>query len=155
MPNSSPPRRRCGSPPTPSRASAARATPGTSPSSATCARPRSCRSSRAPTRSSASSAAATWSAPAPNPPTTSCAPRPRSLRHETHRIRRPVTGGASGLGRATAAALLHAGAHVVIADLPSSPGAAVAEELAGAGPRIRFVPTPRHSLRHRVTSPAQ
>ncbi|WP_307178093.1 SDR family NAD(P)-dependent oxidoreductase [Streptomyces africanus] len=51
-----------------------------------------------------------------------------------------VTGDASGLGRATATALLRAGAHVVIADLPSSPGAAVAEELAGAGPRVRFVP---------------
>ena len=51
-----------------------------------------------------------------------------------------VTGGASGLGRATVTALLQAGAHVVIADLPSSPGAAVAEELAGAGPRVRFVP---------------
>ncbi|MEU9173875.1 SDR family NAD(P)-dependent oxidoreductase [Streptomyces sp. NPDC048420] len=50
-----------------------------------------------------------------------------------------VTGGASGLGRATAAALLHAGAHVVVADLPSSPGS-VTEELAGAGPRVRFVP---------------
>ncbi|MEU6184289.1 SDR family NAD(P)-dependent oxidoreductase [Streptomyces coeruleorubidus] len=37
-------------------------------------------------------------------------------------------------------ALLRAGAHMVIAGLPSSPGAAVAEELAGAGPRVRFVP---------------
>jgi NAD(P)-dependent dehydrogenase (short-subunit alcohol dehydrogenase family) len=51
-----------------------------------------------------------------------------------------VTGGASGLGRATATALLDAGAHVVVADLPSSPGAAVAKELTGAGPRVRFVP---------------
>ncbi|MFF7889582.1 hypothetical protein ACH40F_54760 [Streptomyces sp. NPDC020794] len=32
----------------------------------------------------------------------------------------PVTGGASSLGHATAAALLRAGAHVVTADLPSS-----------------------------------
>ncbi len=37
-----------------------------------------------------------------------------------------VTGGASGLGRATAEGLRAAGADVVIADLPSSPGAAVA-----------------------------
>ncbi|KUO05246.1 SDR family NAD(P)-dependent oxidoreductase [Streptomyces caeruleatus] len=51
-----------------------------------------------------------------------------------------VTGGASGLGRATATELLRAGAHVVIADLPSSPGKAVAEELAAIGPTVRFVP---------------
>jgi NAD(P)-dependent dehydrogenase (short-subunit alcohol dehydrogenase family) len=47
-----------------------------------------------------------------------------------------VTGGASGLGRATAAELAKAGASVVIADLPSSPGEQVAADL-GA----RFVPT--------------
>jgi NAD(P)-dependent dehydrogenase (short-subunit alcohol dehydrogenase family) len=40
-----------------------------------------------------------------------------------------VTGGASGLGRATAARLVRAGADVVIVDLPSSPGVAVAAEL--------------------------
>src|SRR5690242_16609936 len=51
-----------------------------------------------------------------------------------------VTGGASGLGRATATTLVHAGAHVVIADLPSSPGAAAVEELAAADPSDRFVP---------------
>ncbi|WP_217213015.1 SDR family NAD(P)-dependent oxidoreductase [Streptomyces sp. AC550_RSS872] len=51
-----------------------------------------------------------------------------------------VTGGASGLGRATATELLRAGAHVVIADLPSSPGKAVADELAAIGPTVRFVP---------------
>jgi NAD(P)-dependent dehydrogenase (short-subunit alcohol dehydrogenase family) len=49
-----------------------------------------------------------------------------------------VTGGASGLGRATAEALLADGASVVLADLPSSPGADVA---AGLGERARFVPT--------------
>jgi NAD(P)-dependent dehydrogenase (short-subunit alcohol dehydrogenase family) len=49
-----------------------------------------------------------------------------------------VTGGASGLGRATAEALLADGAGVVLADLPSSPGADVA---AGLGARARFVPT--------------
>lgn len=40
-----------------------------------------------------------------------------------------VTGGASGLGRATAEALLNAGGKVVIADLPSSDGQAVADKL--------------------------
>ncbi|MFE9774775.1 3-hydroxyacyl-CoA dehydrogenase [Streptomyces sp. NPDC005931] len=49
-----------------------------------------------------------------------------------------VTGGASGLGLATARRLLDAGARVVLADLPSSDGAAVAAEL---GDRARFAPT--------------
>ena len=49
-----------------------------------------------------------------------------------------VTGGASGLGRATAEALLAGGASVVLADLASSPGADVA---AGMGDRARFVAT--------------
>ena len=49
-----------------------------------------------------------------------------------------VTGGASGLGRATAQALTDAGAKVVLADLPSSPGAQTAEEL---GEGAVFVPT--------------
>lgn len=48
-----------------------------------------------------------------------------------------MTGGASGLGRSSAERLLAAGAHVVIADLPTSNGAAVAAEL---GDRARFVP---------------
>jgi NAD(P)-dependent dehydrogenase (short-subunit alcohol dehydrogenase family) len=39
-----------------------------------------------------------------------------------------VTGGASGLGLATARALTEAGARVVILDMPSSPGAQVANE---------------------------
>lgn len=43
-----------------------------------------------------------------------------------------VTGGASGLGLATVRQLLAAGAKVVIVDLPSSAGAAVADQL-GAG----------------------
>jgi len=43
-----------------------------------------------------------------------------------------VTGGASGLGLATARRLAAAGAHVVIVDLPSSTGAALAEELGGS-----------------------
>jgi NAD(P)-dependent dehydrogenase (short-subunit alcohol dehydrogenase family) len=48
-----------------------------------------------------------------------------------------VTGGASGLGLATAKALLNEGAQVVILDLPSSKGAEVAKEL---GDRVRFAP---------------
>jgi NAD(P)-dependent dehydrogenase (short-subunit alcohol dehydrogenase family) len=43
-----------------------------------------------------------------------------------------VTGGASGLGLATARRLAEAGARVVIVDLPSSPGAELAAELGGA-----------------------
>ncbi len=49
-----------------------------------------------------------------------------------------VTGGASGLGRATVEMLLAGGAKVVIVDLPSSPGAQTAEEL---GEDVTFVPT--------------
>lgn len=49
-----------------------------------------------------------------------------------------VTGGASGLGRATAQTLFDAGAKVVLADLPSSPGAEVAAEM---GEGAAFVPT--------------
>lgn len=48
-----------------------------------------------------------------------------------------VTGGASGLGLATVEALLEAGASVVVVDLRSSDGAAVA---AGLGDRARFAP---------------
>jgi NAD(P)-dependent dehydrogenase (short-subunit alcohol dehydrogenase family) len=48
-----------------------------------------------------------------------------------------VTGGASGLGLATAEALLEAGAKVVILDLPGSPGADVAARL---GDSARFAP---------------
>ncbi|MEU9024423.1 SDR family NAD(P)-dependent oxidoreductase [Actinomadura sp. NPDC048394] len=49
-----------------------------------------------------------------------------------------VTGGASGLGLGTATRLAKAGARVVIADLPRSRGAQVADEL---GDNVRFVPT--------------
>lgn len=49
-----------------------------------------------------------------------------------------VTGAASGLGLATARRLLSQGARVVIADLPSSNGAAIAAEL---GENARFSPT--------------
>lgn len=48
-----------------------------------------------------------------------------------------VAGGASGLGLATVRRLAAAGAQVVLADLPSSDGRAVAEQ---AGPGVRFVP---------------
>jgi NAD(P)-dependent dehydrogenase (short-subunit alcohol dehydrogenase family) len=48
-----------------------------------------------------------------------------------------VTGGASGLGRATAQALAARGAHVVLLDLPGSAGEAVAKEL---GERVHFAP---------------
>lgn len=48
-----------------------------------------------------------------------------------------VTGGASGLGLATVDVLLEAGASVVVVDLPSSDGAAVAARL---GDRARFAP---------------
>jgi NAD(P)-dependent dehydrogenase (short-subunit alcohol dehydrogenase family) len=47
-----------------------------------------------------------------------------------------VTGGASGLGRATAERLIRERAHVVLADLPVSDGDAVARELGGS---TRFV----------------
>jgi NAD(P)-dependent dehydrogenase (short-subunit alcohol dehydrogenase family) len=48
-----------------------------------------------------------------------------------------VTGGASGLGRATVESFAGSGAQVVIVDLPGSPGEEVAKELGGA---VRFAP---------------
>lgn len=49
-----------------------------------------------------------------------------------------VTGGASGLGRASVEALLEVGAKAIICDLPRSPGESVAEELGSA---VAFAPT--------------
>lgn len=60
-----------------------------------------------------------------------------------------VTGGASGLGRATAEALTREGASVTILDLPSTPGAEIAADL----PRARFIPadvTDEDQVRHAV-----
>ncbi|NXT94091.1 HCD2 dehydrogenase, partial [Anhinga rufa] len=48
-----------------------------------------------------------------------------------------VTGGASGLGRATTERLVEQGARVVLLDLPASPGAQLAKEL---GERCAFAP---------------
>jgi NAD(P)-dependent dehydrogenase (short-subunit alcohol dehydrogenase family) len=48
-----------------------------------------------------------------------------------------VTGGASGLGRATVENFVAAGATVVVVDLPGSPGEEVAKEL---GDAVRFAP---------------
>ena len=49
-----------------------------------------------------------------------------------------VTGGASGLGRATVQRLVQNGARIVVADLPSSDGENVAKEL---GESCCFAPT--------------
>ena len=49
-----------------------------------------------------------------------------------------VTGGGSGLGRATATRFVKEGAKVVVCDLEQSPGAEVAKEL---GDNCIFVPT--------------
>ena len=48
-----------------------------------------------------------------------------------------ITGGASGLGRATAERFARAGSKVIIMDLPSSDGVKVAEEI---GPNCMFAP---------------
>ena len=73
-------------------------------------------------------------------------PNESVARRATTRAREPlridgicalVTGGASGLGKATAEALLQSGARVVVLDLPSSSGAAIVERF---GSRARFAP---------------
>lgn len=48
-----------------------------------------------------------------------------------------ITGGASGLGRATAERFARVGSQVVIMDLPSSEGEKVAKEM---GKRCMFLP---------------
>lgn len=56
---------------------------------------------------------------------------------ELRAVKAAVTGGASGLGRATAARLLAAGARVALVDLPTSAGGEVAKAL---GPNALFTP---------------
>jgi NAD(P)-dependent dehydrogenase (short-subunit alcohol dehydrogenase family) len=56
---------------------------------------------------------------------------------KTEGISAVVTGGASGLGLATAKRLVQQGAKVVLVDLPGSPGEEVAAQL---GPNVRFAP---------------
>jgi NAD(P)-dependent dehydrogenase (short-subunit alcohol dehydrogenase family) len=51
-----------------------------------------------------------------------------------------VTGGASGLGFATARRLVHDGASVVLVDLPQSAGEDAAAALDASGSRVHFVP---------------
>lgn len=51
-----------------------------------------------------------------------------------------ITGGASGLGRASAVAAAQEGAKVVIADLPSSDYQAALAEVAAVGSEVLFVP---------------
>ena len=62
-----------------------------------------------------------------------------------------VTGGASGLGRATVQRLARHGARVVIADLPSSDGENVAKEL---GENCCFAPADVSSFMHQSIPPA-
>jgi len=50
-----------------------------------------------------------------------------------------VTGGASGLGLATATTLHAAGAAVVLLDLPGAPGEEIAARLSVDGPAVRFI----------------
>ena len=60
-----------------------------------------------------------------------------------------VTGGASGLGLATVRRLVERGAAVVIVDLPTSQGEAIAQEL---GDSVRFVAADVKSLNAGVTT---
>jgi 5'-hydroxyaverantin dehydrogenase len=49
-----------------------------------------------------------------------------------------ITGGASGIGLATARAFASAGAYVTVADLPSSAGSQIASELSAQGQHVQF-----------------
>ncbi len=60
-----------------------------------------------------------------------------------------VTGGASGLGRATAARLTRQGASVLIADLPESNGHSVAREIGG---NATFIPTNVNNISQRLVT---
>lgn len=51
-----------------------------------------------------------------------------------------VTGGASGIGRATALLLAREGARVIVGDIDEAGGRAVAAEAAGAGLAVAFLP---------------
>jgi NAD(P)-dependent dehydrogenase (short-subunit alcohol dehydrogenase family) len=51
-----------------------------------------------------------------------------------------VTGAATGIGRATALALAHAGAHVVVSDVDAERGEKVAQEVANVGVQSMFAP---------------
>ncbi len=62
----------------------------------------------------------------------------REIKSVSSKVVALVTGGASGLGRGTAARLARQGAAVVIADLPGSNGDEVAKEIGG---KTTFVPT--------------
>ena len=56
---------------------------------------------------------------------------------EVSTVKAIVTGGASGLGRATAARVIAGGGRVALLDLPRSAGAEVARDL---GDRAGFIP---------------
>jgi len=59
-----------------------------------------------------------------------------------------VTGGAQGIGEGVSTVFARAGATVIVADLPKSPGKALVERLVAKGGLARWVPTD-------VTDPAQ
>src|SRR5437899_9070132 len=69
----------------------------------------------------------------------------REARMESRRVAAVITGGASGLGRATPAHFVNAGGRVALLDRPASPGADVAKSL---GPAAFFTPAD-------VTSPEE
>lgn len=58
------------------------------------------------------------------------------LKHESVAL---VTGGARGIGRATALAFANSGAHVVLSDLHDADGEAVAEEIRSLGRQARYI----------------